>query len=152
MSKSVRVATRYDLDVIIDMMRNYASAGPVTLLATEQNEHHVRQFITAILMGAGKIWIGEQNSKPRGMLIAARNPNLWNPDLVYLQELAWWVEPEARNSMLGARLLYAFRDYAIDELEAKNIAGYTMSKMVTSPDLDYSKLGLHKLEETWIGT
>jgi hypothetical protein len=145
MSKNIRIATRTDLDIIVNMMRNYAAAGPVKLLATQQNEQHVRQFITAILLGAGRIWIGEQDNRSVGMLISVRNPNLWNPELIYLQELAWWVEPEAR------RLLYAFRDYAIEQLEANNIAGYTMSKMISSPNLDYSKLGMKKLEETWIG-
>lgn len=151
MSKNIRVADRYDIDVIIEMMRHYAAAGPVKLLATNQNEEHVRKFITALLVGAGRIWLAERDNRVIGMLIAARNPNLWNPELVYLQELAWWVEPEARNTTAGARLLYAFRDYAIDEIDSGRCAGYTMSKMINSPDLDYSKLGMNKLEETWIG-
>lgn len=151
MSKSVRVATRYDLEIILDMMRHYAAVGPVKLLATAQNEDHVRKFLTAILVGAGRIWLGERDGETVGMLICVRNPNLWNPDLMYLQELAWWVEPHARNTMIGARLLYAFRDYAIDEIESGRCAGYTISKMINSPDIDYSRLGMNKLEETWIG-
>lgn len=151
MSKNIRVAERYDIEVIIEMMRHYAAAGPVKLLSTNQNEEHVRKFITALLVGAGRIWLAERDDRVVGMLIAARNPNLWNPELVYLQELAWWVEPEARNTMIGARLLYAFRDYAISEIDSGRCAGYTLSKMINSPDLDYSKLGMNKLEETWIG-
>jgi hypothetical protein len=103
-------------------------------------------------MGAGVIWIGSRDEQPVGMLIAVRNPNLWNPELLYLQEVAWWVEPSARNTMIGARLLYAYRDYAIEAVDKNEIVGYTLSKMITSPELDYSKLGMNKLEETWIGT
>lgn len=151
MSKSVVEATRYDIDVVIELLRHYADSNPVGALKAHKNEVHVRQLITALIMGAGKIWIGYRDELPVGMLIAARNPNVWNPDLIYLQELAWWVEPQHRNSMLGARLLYAFRDYAMAEVDAGRIAGYTISKMVSSPDLDYSRLGMNKLEETWIG-
>ncbi len=152
MSKQIRIATRYDIDVLVNMMRNYAAAGPVKLLHTNQNETHVRTFLTNIIMGAGVIWIGSRDEQPVGMLIAVRNPNLWNPELLYLQEVAWWVEPSARNTMIGARLLYAYRDYAIEAVDKNEIVGYTLSKMITSPELDYSKLGMNKLEETWIGT
>lgn len=148
---SVRLANRYDIDVIVNMMKHYADAGPVEILRDVQNEEHVRKFITAILVGSGRIWLAERENRVIGMLISVRNPNLWNPQLVYLQELAWWVEPEFRNTTAGARLLYAYRNYAIDEIEAKRIVGYTISKMINSPDFDYSKLGMTKLEETWIG-
>lgn len=63
-----------------------------------------------------------------GMLIAVVHPHLFNPELVVLTELLWWVAPEYRATRAAALLLHAFEetakrigaDWVVMSLEAKS--------------------------------
>jgi GNAT superfamily N-acetyltransferase len=64
--------------------------------------------------------------------------------------LAWYVKPEYRNTTIGYRLLKAYVEYG-KQLKAQNrIKMFTITKMVTSPDIKYGKFGFTKLDENWV--
>jgi N-acetylglutamate synthase-like GNAT family acetyltransferase len=67
-----------------------------------------------------------------------------------MYELAWYVKPQYRMGMVGVRLLKAYIDYSIKLKEEGRIKLFTITKMVSSPDFDYSKLGFKKIEENWM--
>lgn len=145
----VRLATIDDLDDLITMMKHYAESSPIVELRTNQNEPHVRALLTLIIQNdGGRVWIAHKDNKAIGMLIALFNPNIWNPNLYCMAELAWWVEPEHRHTSAGYRLVTEYKNFANDEMKAGRIYFWTLSKMVSSPDLDYTKLGVTRIEET----
>ncbi len=145
----IRQADKFDTDRIIEMLRSYRSATPWDRLALCDNETHVKRLLAHVFAGMGAIFLAERENQIVGMLIAVKNANVWDPDLVVMNELCYWVDPEWRGGTSGYRLLAAYKEYG-DRLKAEGlIEAYTISKMVNSPDLDYSRFGFQKLEETW---
>jgi RimJ/RimL family protein N-acetyltransferase len=84
------------------------------------------------------------------MIIGYIDQNVWDPEIKVLKELVYWVEPEHRNTTAGYRLLKAYNDKAKELVNENRIQLYTMTKMVNSPDLDFSRFGYTKTEEIWV--
>ena len=145
----IRQANKYDIDNIIEMLKNYRDADTSGLVNKANDREYIVSILSQIIAGLGVILIAEKE-KPVGLLIAIINLNIWNPDTVELHELAYWVEPEARNGTIGYRLLKAYCDYGDQLKQEGRINFYTISKMIESPDIKYHKFGFNKLEETWI--
>lgn len=106
-------------------------------------------MLNEIIVGRGIIYVADHFGTVVGMLIAMRNPNLWDPKILAMNELAYWVEPEQRNTSAGYKLLSAYRDYCEEQKTAGLIEYYTISKMINSPDIRYDRFGFNKLEEMW---
>jgi hypothetical protein len=102
------------------------------------------------MVGAGFILLAEKNDAVIGMIIAGLIPNVWNPKVRQCSEIAYWVEPEFRGGTAAYRLLKSYIAECDKMMKSGKIQMYTMSKMVSSPDLKYEKFGLGKLEETWV--
>lgn len=145
----IREGNKWDTPAIVEMLRNYRSATPWARLAKCDNELHIRTLLAHIFAGQGVVFIAEREEQPVGMLIAIKNANIWDPDLVVMNELCYWVEPEHRGGTSGYRLLAAYKEHCDRLKELGIIESYTLSKMVNSPDLDYGRFGFEKLEETW---
>ena len=67
-----------------------------------------------------------------------------------MQELAWYVKPEFRNTTVGYRLLKSYIEYGDELKEDGRIKFFSVSKMDTSPDVKYQKFGFRKKDENWI--
>lgn len=147
---NIRLATEQDIPALIGMMKKYSQHSPINVLKTKQNEMYVLRLLASIIRGNGCAWIAEKNNNTAGMLLSILVPNIWNPRVVSLQELAWWVEPEYRNTTAGYRLAQAYTKHANTLRSDGNIEYWTISKMNNSPDIDYTRFGASKLEETHI--
>ena len=145
----IRHADPWDISTICDMLRNYRSATPWRRLAEVDDEEWVTKLLTGILAGAGVVFLAEEKDNTVGMLIAIKNTNIWDPKLYVLNELAYWVEPQHRGTSAGYKLIKTYVDHCQDLKDKKIIEGFTISKMVNSPDLDYGRFGFEKLEEMW---
>lgn len=147
---TVRIATRYDLNTLITMMKNYSEHSPIKVLKEKQNEDYVRKLFTQLILGNGRIFISQTEDKiPTGMLICVINPNVWNPDIMILQELAYWVEKEHRNGLHAYRLLYEYNKYGKQLMKENKISAYTISNLSDS-NFDPSKHKFQLLESTYI--
>jgi N-acetylglutamate synthase-like GNAT family acetyltransferase len=145
----IRQASKFDTVEIIDMLRDYRMATPWARLAECDNEFHVRRLLAQIFAGGGVIFLSEHQMQVTGMLIAIKNPNIWDPELLVMNELCYWVDPDHRGSTAGYRLLKTYVDHCEQLKQQGQIESYTISKMVNSPDLDYGRFGFEKLEEMW---
>jgi N-acetylglutamate synthase-like GNAT family acetyltransferase len=141
----IRKANKFDIPILLDFMREYAKEAPITILnkLEHQNSNHVSNLLISIIMGKGFILI---DNELNGMLIAVITPNVWCPSVLELHELAWWIKPEKRNSILGGRLWKTFEDEANKMLNENKIQLVTVTKMTTSPSLDYEKRGFKLLD------
>jgi GNAT superfamily N-acetyltransferase len=145
----VRSANRWDFPEIIEMLRHYRTSTPWERLAKCDNEEYIMKILTYMISGMGIMLVSEQDDELTGMLLAVKNPNAWDPDLYVMNELCYWVEPEHRGSRAGYKLIKEYK-LRCETMKAENkIEAYTLSKMVTSPDLDYQRLGFEKQEEMW---
>jgi hypothetical protein len=142
----VRLANKFDLPKLKEMLWNYHDSGSVKVNVT--NEETGVRILTHILIGGGLALVSEKDDKVTGMLLAIKSPFLWDGTQFIMNEIAYWVEPEHRNSTAGYRLLKEYTNMCDTMLEEGKISNYTMSQM-EGQSLDYSKFGLKPVEHTW---
>jgi hypothetical protein len=126
-------------------MREYAKEAPVKILNELENhdDDYVASLLTSIIMGRGFILV---DNELNGMIIAMVTKNIWCPKVLELHELAWWIKPDKRNWILGGRLWRAFEIEADKMLKENRVQLVTVTKMSTSPSLDYEKRGFKLLD------
>lgn len=148
MRLQIRSANKFDKPIILDLLREYRSETPLPELAEANDADYVGAMVDQIIAGKGIILLAE-DVQPIGMVMAMIAPNIWRPDWLVMQELAYWVRPDKRGGSAGYRLLSAYTKWGNTLKGQGKIGMFTISKMVNSPDLKYNKFGFAKLEETW---
>ena len=146
----IRQANKFDMEAIVRMLKAYRDKAPAQFLRDSSNQEHIEKLINNILAGAGFILLAIKNEDPVGMVVAAQHPNIWNPEVMQVSEIAFWVDEEHRGGKSAHRLLHAYIQQCEEWKQENRIQFFSLSKMVNSPDLSYEKFGFEKLEETWI--
>lgn len=146
----IRKASPFDVEQIMEKLRDYRSCMPYGFLSDVEVGEHVKTLLTQLIAGQGIVLVAEQEKRITGVLIAGVMPSIWSPKHLMLTEFAYWVDPEARGGTTGYRLLREYLNEAIKMREAGRIANCFISKMVNSPNLKYEKFGFKKLEEFWV--
>lgn len=146
---NIRQANKFDTPRIIEMLKNYREVTPISSFKECNNEEHMIAILSHIYAGKGIALIAESDNKIVGMMLSVIDQSLWDPKICVLKELAYWVELESRGSTAGYRLLLEYNRVARSLLVTGRINHWTISKMSNSPDLDYSRFGFTRVEETW---
>lgn len=147
----IRLANKFDKDQILLMIKHFRDATPLPIMTNYFNEKYLTTLVTHILAGRGLIVVAEKDNQLVGMIIGFINNNIWDPDLLVMNELCFWVEPEHRGGSIAYRMIKKYSELAANLCDEKRIQLYTMSLMSNSPKLDYSRFGFMKTEETWVG-
>jgi GNAT superfamily N-acetyltransferase len=142
----IRQATKYDKTQIIEMMKLFRAESHIEQYRDLDNVDYWNRLLDNILAGQGIIYIEDGI----GLIMGVVMPTIWCDKTLVLNELAWYVKPEHRNTTVGYRLLKAYVDYGKQLKESGRIKMFTIAKMVTSPDLKYGRFGFSKLDEIWI--
>lgn len=144
----IRLATKYDIPRLYEMMVSYAKESPVKILQDESkhDEAHVSELLFSLIAGRGFILVDDDLN---GMIAGIKARNVWCPDVWELRELAWWVEPAKRNGSIGGRLWKSFDDHARKMKEDGLVDYICCTVMTTSPIIDYTKRGYRPLETTF---
>ena len=136
----IRLATRYDIPRLLEIVEAYAYENPIETLG--KTKHHnpkdVEQLLFSIILGRGFILI---DNHMRGALIAVKQNNIWSPDVKELHELLWWVEPEHRNGSVGGRLWKEFDRIGSEMLACGDVDFVITSVSAKGPLIDYTKRG-----------
>jgi N-acetylglutamate synthase-like GNAT family acetyltransferase len=142
----IRQATKYDIIQLTEMMRMFRDESPIQQYKDIDNPEYFSQLVNGIIAGQGVIFL-EDNI---GFIMGFISPVIWCDQTLAMYELAWYVKPEYRHKTTGYKLLKAYIDYA-KELKAQGrIKLFTITKMTTSPDINYSRFGFQKIEENWM--
>jgi hypothetical protein len=142
----IRQATRQDKAQIIVMMKLFRREANIQQYKDLDNEPYWNRLLDTILAGSGIIYIEDGV----GLIMALITPTVWCDKTLYMQELAWYVVPEKRNTSIGYRLLKKYVEHGNKLKDEGRIALFAIGKMVTSPDIKYGKFGFSKLDENWI--
>ena len=142
----IRKATKYDKTQIIEMMKLFRAESHIEQYRDLDNVDYWNRLLDNIFAGQGIIYIEENVGLIMGLIV----PTIWCDKTLSLHELAWYVKPEFRNTTTGYRLLKAYVDYGKQLKEEGRIKMFTITKMVTSPDIKYGRFGFSKLDENWI--
>ena len=146
----IRRAGIEDFDRIMEMMINFANSSPLNAHHNPQyNDLYVRNLLCDIIKN-GVIIVGEHHGNIEGMLIARISNDPWLPEIKILREMAWWVEPCARQSSLGYKLLKKYIQYGEKMKDAHMIDDFTLTLMTQSPDFDLEKRGWNKVERNYV--
>lgn len=106
---STRLAEHSDIDWLFECCEAFAKFyGSKISLAG--NPRHGRKFL-AELIENHYVLIGEVNGTRAGFIAGMLTPHHFNPDIVLLAELLWWVREEYRSSGVGGRLFKEFVEY-----------------------------------------
>jgi N-acetylglutamate synthase-like GNAT family acetyltransferase len=142
----IRLANHFDKQGVADLMRQFRAESPMNEVLEAADEQNLFRLLDHIFAGQGVVFYEEGV----GLLMAAVMPSIWTNKVLAMHELAWYVTPDKRTGTTGARLLKAYVDHCKELKEQGRIQYFTMSKLVTSPDFDYSKIGFRKTDENWI--
>jgi N-acetylglutamate synthase-like GNAT family acetyltransferase len=142
----IRLASKYDKTQLKQMARMFRDESPIEQYKDIDNPEYFDSLVDNIIAGRGVIFI-EDNI---GFIMGIITPTIWCHKTFAMYELAWYVKPEYRHKTVGYKLLKAYIDYAKQLKEQGRIKLFTVTKMVTSPDFDYSRFGFKKIEENWM--
>lgn len=146
----IRQATINDRPEIHQMLREYRSQSPLKAHKSLNETSAIKLVDLIINENRGLILLAEDQGQIQGMIIGLYTFNLWDQDIRYMAELAYWVKHGHRGSTAAFRLLKQYKEIGDLLIDKKEISYYTISKMVNSPDLNYDRWGFEKLEEQWI--
>lgn len=146
----IELANKFDVPELIEMIKRYRDNAPVEQFKFLNDEEHMSKVLSHILVGRGLIVVAKHNDKIIGTIISFIDQSLWDDNLLVLKEMAYWVDPEHRGSTAGYKLLVKYNELAQKLKNDGRISMWTISKMITSPNLDYQRFGYRKIEETWV--
>ncbi len=146
----IRYADIKDFDRIVEMMVNFANSAPIEDYHNPQyNSRGIRNYLTQVMTN-GCLIVGEADGNIQGMLLAQICSDPWLPQVKTLKELAWWVEPDYRNTSLGYKLLMKYVETG-KKLKEKNIINnFILTNMTVSPDFDLGKRGWRAIETNYV--
>ena len=142
----IRQATKHDKTQVIQMMQLFRAESHIEQYKDLDNVAYWNELLDNILAGQGIIYIEDNVGLIMGLIV----PTIWCNKTLALHELAWYVKPEYRNTTTGYRLLKAYVEYGKQLKAQDRIKMFTITKMVTSPDIKYGKFGFTKLDENWV--
>lgn len=136
----IRLATRYDIPRLLEIIEAYAFENPVKTLGKTTNHYpkYVEELLFSIIQGRGFILI---DSHLHGALIAVKQNNVWCPGVMELHELLWWVEPEYRDGTIGGKLWLEFDKIAGQMLKDSKVNCVYTSISASGPLIDFTKRG-----------
>jgi hypothetical protein len=137
----IRQANKYDIDKIIDLLKDFAIKTDSQLKGSplDWSKTYVMQLITNIIAGQGFILIDD---KQTGILIAFKNHCFWNDKSIQLQE----VMLHGYNKFVIAKLIKEYIKIAKELLNKREINQAIMSSY---NDLKFERYGMNKLEYIW---
>ena len=143
--------SKVDYDDLCDMMTEFAKTCGVKDLDRETYDRTYAKNILLRCERTGASFIARNsNNEATGMILSMRVQELWQPNIIRLRELAWYVQPEHRHTTVGARLFAEYKKAAEIMMKEGKITGFTMTKLHNSDDFDYEKRGFKFIEATYM--
>lgn len=137
----IREANKFDLPKLIELIKQFAIEYDNVLTSQPINwsKTHAEAVLSHILAGLGFVLIDEENN---GILVACKLPSFWIPNMYQLHEVLL----RADNKVTTIKLIKEYINKAQDMIDNGEI---TNAIIASHPDVDYTKLGLSKMEVNW---
>lgn len=104
----MRLATLEDYNAILKMVRSFAENSPYSKI---MNYDKIEVLLNSLLVNNGIDTVILIDEEDRGFIAGIVSPHFFFEGKI-ATELAWWVEPEDRNSGVGRELLTSFEEWA----------------------------------------
>jgi predicted N-acetyltransferase YhbS len=146
----VRKLERSDYDSVCKLMIEFARSCGVDDLNKESYDWDYAKNVLLRCEKTGASFVAQVDNEIVGILLSMRVPELWQPNIIRLRELAWFVQEEYRHTTIGARLFSAYKNAAETMRNEGKISGYTMTKLHNSDNFDYECRGFKFIESTYM--
>lgn len=111
-SAVIRLAHHADVPAIVEMGQRFLAFSRYGQLFNPEPAH-VEAAISGLLDSDwGHVVVATVDGKIVGFLLATLSTIWFAPEALTATELAWWVDPEARSSGAGIRLVRHFEQWA----------------------------------------
>jgi len=146
-----RIANKFDLPAVIDMMKRFRECTPVKSTSEIDNEEYFNKVFHHIILGGGIAIVAEKDDQVVGMIIGIHDNSAWDPNIKITREMAFWVNQEYRGSRAGYMLLKHYTSECEQLKQDGKIDMYTMTTLENSPNLKLDRFGYHPVETVWVG-
>lgn len=144
----IRNISRFDYKQVIQMLKNYRDASGIDAVKNADNDVHVELLLNHICAGRGVGLVACKGDIPVGVLLGLLNVSIWDPNQLVLQELVYWMEPEARKGRLGYLLLKEYVARGSVMKKNNQISYFTMTRRAGTT-VNYSRFGFYPIDENW---
>lgn len=146
----VRCAQPDDLLSCLDLTARFHAASPVSDVAPFDRDGMAVTLREMMANPRAGIWLATQNEVPVGIAGALMYPLYFNPAYEVVQELFWWLNPEARGSGAGEKLFQNVQDWAKDNQASAVFMVALDDDRISKTDKFYRRAGFSPMERTYM--
>ena len=146
----IRKGNKFDIHDILEMVETFVDHSNLSEKIKNNIDYtYVNQLYHHLLLGGGLVLVAENDDGVVGMIAGIKAPNIWHQDDVSLREIIFFVHEKYRNGRTAYKLITEYNKEAQKLLDDGMISAYTMTKTEHLDQLDFSRFGYNKVEETW---
>lgn len=146
----VRSAKPVDLSSCLDMTARFHAASPISDAAPFDRDGMAVTMREMLANPRAGVWLALIDGQPVGIAGALLYPLYFNPVYEVVQELFWWLNPEARGSGAGEKLFRSVQDWAKDTGAIAVFMVALDDDRVNKMDKFYRRAGFRPMERTYM--
>lgn len=146
----VRRAEPADLPSCLDLTARFHAASPISDVAPFDRDGMAVTLKEMLVNPRAGVWLAVQDDRPVGIAGALLYPLYFNPAHEVVQELFWWLNPEARGSGAGEKLFQSVQDWAKDNGASVIFMVALDDDRVDKMDKFYRRAGFNPMERTYM--
>lgn len=146
----VRRAEPADLPSCLDLTARFHAASPISDVAPFDRDGMAVTLKEMLVNPRAGVWLAVQDDLPVGIAGALLYPLYFNPAHEVVQELFWWLNPEARGSGAGEKLFQSVQDWAKDNGASVIFMVALDDDRVDKMDKFYRRAGFNPMERTYM--
>ena len=147
----IRESTKFDLPKVIDLVSDFYNEIELDLKSYgELDLEYVNKLYHHIVLGGGVAIVAEHGDALVGLVLAIKNPNIFYPDKIVMNELLIYVNPSHRKSSACYKMLLKYKEIGEQLIKDDKITTYTVTKTEQLDQIKFENLGYRKTEEVWV--
>lgn len=134
-----------DAGFAMECAKDFVEYYPVDLA---WNEDHMYDFLSNIATNGVFLIAEGEDGERLGGILGFITPHFYDPSMIMLTELAWWVAPEHRNGTVGLKLFKEFEKAG----KERGCSAISMTSTVHTPELPkyFEKKGYSHVESNYV--
>jgi GNAT superfamily N-acetyltransferase len=146
----VRKATESDLSQYVVLAEEFHVASPMHGVISFDSVGYAKFFSESIQNESVGIWLAEVDGLMVGISGAIAYPLYFNPSALVVQELWWWLTPEARGSGAGGKMFKQIEEWAKERNASALFMIALEDDRAAKMEKLYVRAGFKPMERTFI--
>jgi len=146
----VRKATEADLDKYVTLAQAFHAASPMHGVVEFDREGYGQFYLSSLQNESIGVWLAELDNEIVGISGAIAYPLYFSPSAIVVQELWWWLTPDARGSGAGAAMFKQIEAWAKERSASALFMIALEDDRAQKMEKLYSRAGFRPMERTFI--